>query len=48
MPWAKCVFDEHGQNPYADPVLIQYVDKKWVTVFPQAVAVADAIWPMSA
>jgi branched-chain amino acid transport system substrate-binding protein len=48
MPWTKCVFDEHGQNPYADPVLIQYVDKKWVTVFPQAVAVADAIWPMSA
>jgi branched-chain amino acid transport system substrate-binding protein len=48
MPWSKCDFDERGQNPYADPVLIQYVDRKWVTVFPQSVATADAVWPMSA
>ncbi len=47
MPWSKCAFGEDGQNPDADPVLIQYVDEKWVTVFPEAVAVADAIWPMS-
>ena len=47
MPWAKCHFGPDGQNVDADPVLIQYVGKKWVTVFPQSVAVADAVWPMS-
>lgn len=44
MPWSKCAFGVDGQNANADPVLIQYVDKKWVTVFPQSVALADARW----
>ncbi len=47
MPWTKCAFDSDGQNQYGDPVLIQYVDKKWVTVFPESVATGKAIWPMN-
>jgi branched-chain amino acid transport system substrate-binding protein len=46
MPWAKCAFGADGQNTDSDPVLIQYVGGKWATVFPKAVAVADAKWPM--
>lgn len=46
MPWSRCAFGEDGQNVHANPVLIQYVANNWVTVFPQEVAVADAIWPM--
>jgi branched-chain amino acid transport system substrate-binding protein len=46
MPWAKVAFGADGQNTDSDPVLIQYVGGKWATVFPKAVAVADAKWPM--
>lgn len=46
MPWAKVKFDEMGQNNNADPVLLQYVGGKFVTIFPPQAAVADAIWPM--
>lgn len=48
MPWSKCAFGPDGQNPDANPVLIQYVSKKWNTVFPADVAVGDAKWPMNA
>lgn len=48
MPWQRCTFGPDGQNPTADPVLIQYVGGKWITVFPKDVAIADAQWPMSA
>lgn len=47
MPWARCAFDETGQNKEADPVLIQYVDSRWTTIFPRAVAAAEARWPMN-
>jgi branched-chain amino acid transport system substrate-binding protein len=47
MPWAKVKFGEDGQNVNADPVLIQYVGGKFVTIFPAAVAVAPAKWPMN-
>jgi len=47
MPWSKCAFDADGQNQYGNPVLIQYVDRKWVTVFPESVATAKPIWPMN-
>ena len=30
----------------ADPVLLQYVGKKFVTIYPPQAAVAEAIWPM--
>src|SRR5579862_219278 len=46
MPWKRIKFDDSGQNNDADPVLLQYVGGKFVTIFPQEVAVAEAIWPM--
>src|SRR5579872_6368134 len=46
MPWKRIKFDEMGQNNDADPVLLQYVGGKFVTIFPPQAAVADAIWPM--
>ncbi|MFT0878133.1 ABC transporter substrate-binding protein [Rhodopseudomonas sp. G2_2311] len=46
MPWSRVKFDETGQNTFADPVLLQYVGGKFVTIFPTQAAVADAIWPM--
>ncbi|MDP4024348.1 ABC transporter substrate-binding protein [Methylobacterium sp. NEAU 140] len=48
MPWKKVIFDAGGQNPDATPVLIQYLGTKFVTVFPEDVAVAPAKWPMNA
>ena len=46
MPWKRIKFDESGQNNDADPVLLQYVGGKFVTIFPPQAAIADAIWPM--
>jgi branched-chain amino acid transport system substrate-binding protein len=46
MPWKRVKFDETGQNNDADPVLLQYVGGKFVTIFPLQAAVAEAIWPM--
>jgi len=45
MPWRRMKFDEMGQNNGADPVLLQYVGGKFVTLYPLQAAVADAIWP---
>lgn len=48
MPWSKVHFDAEGQNPDASPVLLQFVGgDKFVTVFPEEVAIAEAIWPMN-
>lgn len=47
MPWKRIKFGEDGQNPTADPVLIQYIGGKFVTVFPDALAVAAPKWPMN-
>ena len=46
MPWSRVKFDSMGQNEFADPVLLQYVGKKFVTIFPKQAAIADAMWPM--
>jgi branched-chain amino acid transport system substrate-binding protein len=46
MPWKRVKFDESGQNNDADPVLLQYLGDKFVTIFPPQAAVAEAIWPM--
>src|SRR5689334_1831732 len=46
MPWKRVKFDEMGQNNDADPVLLQYVGGKFVTIFPTQAAVAEASWPM--
>src|SRR5271167_2372926 len=46
MPWKRVKFDAMGQNNDADPVLLQYVGGKFVTIFPPQAAVAEATWPM--
>ena len=46
MPWKRVKFDDMGQNNDADPVLLQYVGGKFVTIFPAQAAIAEAIWPM--
>ena len=46
MPWKRIKFDENGQNNDADPVLLQYVGGKFVTIFPPQAAIAEAVWPM--
>jgi branched-chain amino acid transport system substrate-binding protein len=47
MPWKRVKFDEGGQNNDADPVLLQWLGDRFVTVFPAQAAVAAAIWPMN-
>src|ERR1700751_1771745 len=46
MPWKRIKLDEMGQNNDAEPVLLQYVGGKFVTIYPEQAAVAAAIWPM--
>jgi branched-chain amino acid transport system substrate-binding protein len=46
MPWKRVKFDDMGQNNDADPVLLQYVGGKFVTIFPSQAAVAEPVWPM--
>jgi branched-chain amino acid transport system substrate-binding protein len=46
MPWKRIKFDEMGQNNDADPVLLQYIGGKFVTIYPPQAAVAEAVWPM--
>jgi branched-chain amino acid transport system substrate-binding protein len=46
MPWKRVKFDEFGQNNDADPVLLQYIGGKFVTIFPPQAAIAEAVWPM--
>jgi branched-chain amino acid transport system substrate-binding protein len=47
MPWKQVKFDETGQNNDADPVLLQYVKGRFVTIFPTEAAIAEPIWPMN-
>lgn len=47
MPWRGIEFGPDGQNMLCDPVLIQYLGGKFVTVFPAAVAAAKPKWPMN-
>ncbi len=47
MPWRRVKFDASGQNTFADPVLLQWDGAKFATIFPESVAVAEAIWPMN-
>jgi branched-chain amino acid transport system substrate-binding protein len=46
MPWKLIKFDDMGQNNDADPVLLQYIGGKFVTISPPQAAVAEATWPM--
>jgi branched-chain amino acid transport system substrate-binding protein len=47
MAWRQVKFDETGQNNDADPVLLQYVKGRFVTIFPARTAIAEPIWPMN-
>jgi branched-chain amino acid transport system substrate-binding protein len=46
MPWKQVGFDAAGQNNDADPVLLQYVDRSFTTIFPTQAATAEPRWPM--
>lgn len=47
MPWKRIKFTAEGQNDDADPVLLQYLDGKFVTVYPEQAAIAEPKWPMN-
>lgn len=47
MPWKRIKFTAEGQNDDADPVLLQYLGGKFVTVFPAQAAIAEPKWPMN-
>ena len=47
MPWKDVKFDQQGQNDDCDPVLLQWVKGKFVTIFPPQAAVAEVMWPMN-
>ena len=47
MPWKDVKFDAQGQNNNCDPVLLQWVKGKFVTIFPPQAAVAEVLWPMN-
>jgi branched-chain amino acid transport system substrate-binding protein len=46
LPWRRVKFDENGQNNDSTPVLLQYRNGKYATIFPAEFAVADVVWPM--
>ncbi len=47
LPWKRVKFDQNGQNNDSTPVLLQYRNGKYVTIFPAEFAVADVAWPMN-
>jgi branched-chain amino acid transport system substrate-binding protein len=48
MPWQAVKFGADGQNELSDPVLLQYTGGgKFTTIYPEAAAVAEAVWPMN-
>ncbi|MBB5050722.1 branched-chain amino acid transport system substrate-binding protein [Afipia massiliensis] len=47
MPWKRIKFTPEGQNDDADPVLLQYLGGKFVTVYPAQAAIAEPKWPMN-
>jgi branched-chain amino acid transport system substrate-binding protein len=47
MPWKRIKFTPEGQNDDADPVLLQYLNGKFITIFPEQAAIAEAKWPMN-
>jgi len=48
MPWRGIEFGADGQNTLCDPVLIQYLGGKFITIFPADVAAQAPKWPMNA
>ena len=48
MPWKRVKFGADGQNTLASPVLIQFKQNRFSTIFPFEVATAQPVWPMNA
>ncbi|MFS8036651.1 ABC transporter substrate-binding protein [Xanthobacter sp. AM11] len=46
MPWKYVKFGPDGQNTGLNPVLLQYIDGRFATIFPPDVAVRPVKWPM--
>lgn len=44
MPWRGIRFDENGQNLQADPVLLQWLNERFVTVYPVQAAIQQVRW----
>lgn len=45
MPWKRVSYDDTGQNPDADVVLLQYVNGNFVSIYPDHIASAKPLWP---
>jgi len=48
LPYDCIRFDESGQSPEAQLVVLQIIDGEHVTVWPPEVAAADPVWPVPA
>jgi branched-chain amino acid transport system substrate-binding protein len=46
LPYACIRFDESGQSPEAQLVILQIVDGEHKTVWPSEVAATDPVWPV--
>jgi len=46
MPWGGIKFDASGQNTLATPVMVQYLDGQYRTVWPFESASRELVWPM--
>jgi branched-chain amino acid transport system substrate-binding protein len=44
MPWKGIKFDQTGQNVLGTPVMLQFKDGAYHTVWPQSVAVVPLVW----
>jgi branched-chain amino acid transport system substrate-binding protein len=46
MPWKRVRFDEQGQNPDANAILMQHIDGEYRTIWPAEYASHEPIWNM--
>jgi branched-chain amino acid transport system substrate-binding protein len=48
MPWKRIHFDATGQNPDATPIMIQFQQGSFKTIWPPDAASTTVVWPMPA
>lgn len=48
LPYECVRFEESGQSPEAQLVVLQIIDGEYTTVWPPAVAATEAVWPVPA
>lgn len=46
MPWDRVTFDKEGQNTSISPVMMQYGEGEYRTVWPESVATRPLKWPV--